>query len=377
MNCRGCGYVVELVVFEMDPMPLAGGFTKTREEALQAERLPLTWVQCTECKLVQVAEDVPDDILYENYSYASSSVGALCDHFDKYAEFLTIYLSDERPRRVLEIGCNDGILLRRLPKDWELIGVDPSDVALVAPTVWAGHEGASYHLINEPFTGKLGLRDFDLVFASNCLAHITDIRGTVEAAAQALRPEGEFWVEVHDLNATLQTGQWDTIYHEHKVEYSLATLVKTVEPHGFRLRMTTKLPLHGGLIRAGFVKTEEVSTIPFPDPTYSFDLLNEAYKNRRVSEEYRKFFDASVAYGASGRATVWFNQFPELEFQAVIDDSPLRQGKFVPGVGWPIVSWSDRPKGDCILITAWNYADQIRNQRSDYNGQWLQTWKGR
>lgn len=368
MNCRGCGKLVGKVVFQMDPMPLAGGFASSQAEALNAAKLPLTWIRCDHCELVQVAEDVPDEMLYRNYCYASSTIKALRDHFEDYAHFLMEGV--EESLRVLEIGCNDGILLRQLPANWELVGVDPSDVAVQADP--QGH----YILINEPFTVALELQDFDMVLASNCLAHITDIQGTVAAVAQALRPGGLFWVEVHDLEATLKTGQWDTVYHEHKAEYNLASLCHTIEPHGFRLEITEKLPLHGGLIRAGFRKTDK------PEPSsvlnacdYSFRLLTETYRGRRENALYTLLRTREpIAYGASGRATVWFNQLPELEFRAVIDDSLLRQGKFVPGVGWPIVSWDDRPEGDCTVITAWNYASVIRAQHPEYSGMWLQTW---
>ena len=45
----------------------------------------------------------------------------------------------------------------------------------------------------------------------------------------------------------------------------------------------------------------------------------------------------------------------------VVDDNPLKQGLFSPGVGVPIVD-SDYLKAnvpDCIVILAWNFADSI------------------
>lgn len=353
----------------MDPMPLAGGFADTHKEALAAKKIPLTWIKCLSCELVQVEENIPDHILYEKYCYASSSVGVLREHFKDYAEFLVTKQIGIEPKRVLEIGCNDGVFLRRFPEEWACVGVDPSDVALNAMP-------GNYTLFNEPFTEDINLKDFDLVLASNCLAHITDIQRVIKAAAKALKPEGQFWVEVHDLESTMKTSQWDTIYHEHKVEYNLVTLCRTLEPHGFRLLGVAKLPLHGGLIRAGFIKSASSPFVAQNIEYYPFNSLVDAYQNRRVTSLYDRLKGKKLlAYGASGRATVWFNQFPELEFQAVIDDSPLRQGKFVPGVGWPIIPWEKRPESESILITAWNYADAIKEKHLEYEGGWLQTWR--
>ena len=373
-ECRGCGAPLLRMVFAMDPMPLAGAFAETAEGALAAERLPLTWLQCDICELVQVAEDVPDDVLFGAYCYASSDVPALVSHFEAYATFLAGRFPS--PQRVLEMGCNDGVLLRQLPASWILVGVDPSDVAA------SGIEFENdWELINEPFGTALGLHGYDLVLASNCLAHVTDIADCVEAAACALKSGGEFWVEVHDLKATLQTGQWDTAYHEHKAEYSERSLANVVVPHGFSIVHVSYPSLHGGLLRMGFVKNG-------PGEPYDYYIggkdrfarLHQAYDGRRSSDLYQILECAIdrneplIAYGAAGRATVWFNQLPELRFAAVIDDSPLRAGRFVPGVGWPIVAWEDRPESAACVITAWNYAEAIRARRS-YEGRWLQTWE--
>src|SRR5438105_11161625 len=98
----------------MDPMPLAGLFCRTRDEAHAAPVFPLTWIRCGACGLVQVLEDVSDDILFQEYSYASSSVGGLVRHFEEYADFLAQRYGGSSAIALLEIGCNDGVLLRRL-----------------------------------------------------------------------------------------------------------------------------------------------------------------------------------------------------------------------------------------------------------------------
>ena len=370
-DCRGCSAPLSRTVFRMDPMPLAGAFARTAGEAVAAERLPLTWLQCDICELVQVAEDVLDDILYGSYCFASSTVPDLVAHFERYAAFLARRFPS--PQRVVEMGCNDGVLLRRLPTSWKLVGVDPSDVAEAAWKL-----GTAYDLIHMPFGTALGLHGYDLVLASNCLAHVTDIADCVEAAARALVPGGEFWVEVHDLDATLATGQWDTVYHEHKAEYSERSLSRVVIPHGFSAIHVSRPPLHGGLLRMGFVKDGPGE--PLAEDRDRFSRLRHAYECRRESVLYRQLEcvidnnEPLIAYGAAGRATVWFNQLPELTFAAVIDDSPLRAGRFVPGVAWPIVSWEKRPESGACVITAWNYAEAIRARRQ-YEGRWFQTWE--
>src|SRR5688500_5182420 len=113
----------------MDPMPLAGMFCETAEEARSAPVFPLTWMHCAGCGLVQVRENVDDAFLFSKYNYSSSTVPGLVRHFESYSEFLTERYGISGNVRFLEIGCNDGVLLNRLPQNWKLFGCDPSDVA--------------------------------------------------------------------------------------------------------------------------------------------------------------------------------------------------------------------------------------------------------
>lgn len=379
-KCRGCHASNTSLreVFRMDPMPLAGEFSATEAEARTAATYPLTWVECDNCELVQVLENVSDEILFKTYNYASSTVGGLVRHFTSYAEWLVDRYGSE-PRRVLEIGCNDGVLLKQLPSSWHRLGVDPSDVAARA-------RSDEYELFNEPFTQALGAsagfgESIDLITGSNCLGHISDLLDVFRGVSAALRPGGEFVVEVHDLDVTLSTGQWDTIYHEHKAEWSDRALARCLAPLGFSLVAKERYPLHGGLLRAVFRKDERATLGPSARKN-SFDALASAYRDRRSTTTYRRLADAVenaqtiAAYGAAGRANVWLNQLPELPFQYIVDESPLRAGKWIPRVVTPVVSrehLKEHPPDACV-ITAWNYAADIRAKNDGYRGEWLQTF---
>jgi SAM-dependent methyltransferase len=382
-RCRGCGRPEQewFTLLTMDPMPLAGQFCESRSDALLAERYPLTWVQCRWCQLVQVLEDVPDDVLFSQYRYGSSSVPGLVRHFENYAAFLVDRFGGSDVR-VVEIGANDGVLLSRLPSAWHRIGIDPSDVA-------RERRSGDYELLNSPFTLDLAESSpdrgkVDLVTSSNAMAHFTDLRGAIQAAHVLLRPEGELILEVHDLEATLAGGQWDTVYHEHKVEWSQQSLSACLAEAGFEATFTHRLPLHGGLLRCGFRSV--------PTPT-AIDRRSEldAAPFRALVDGYQQRFRAPLsnalasaqaegrrlaAYGASGRANVWMNQMSELRFEYILDDSPLRRGRWLPHVAVPIHPSSklEEDQPDVCLVTAWNYAEDIRSKHRAYRGIWMQTF---
>lgn len=381
-RCRGChasahGFEIML---QMDPMPLAGYFPASGEAALEAPLFPLTWVFCPRCTLLQVLEDIPDSILFSTYNYSSSSVAGLVQHFVDYAHFLSEEYGD-RPIRLLEIGCNDGVLLRRLPKTWHLTGVDPSDVAANAARPDSSY--AFYHSgFSSQFVASCQLQGrYDVITGSNCLAHIADLRDVFMGVHAALDDGGHFWLEVHDCESLLRTAQWDTIYHEHKVEWSEAAMIACIEPIGFTHRSTYRLPLHGGALRVCFEKSRsvirEVAKPARPDPRLRD--LKAAYDNRYDSPAARRLRCAQsrgcslAAFGASGRANVYLNQLSELRFCYIVDESPSRVWKYLPRIATPIVSLESfrAQPPDICLITAWNYKDHIMASNASYAGAWL------
>jgi SAM-dependent methyltransferase len=381
-KCRGCHAPADRhqEVLSMAPMPLAGMFCSSEEEARSAPIFPLTWVFCQQCGLVQVKENVSDAYLFSKYNYSSSTVGGLVRHFEGYAEFLKSRYGQTAGVKLLEIGCNDGVLLKRLPAAWNLIGCDPSDVAATAA------RNQSYRLLERPFnldavSGEKLDAAFDVISGSNCLAHISDLKEVFEAAWRALRPGGHLWIEVHDLHALLRGGQWDTIYHEHKVEWSEESLKDCLGRIGFVHRETIHIPMHGGALRVCFEKGGAPRTTEAQElhPPKALMDLRKAYEARYETEAARQL-KATVgrggriaAYGAAGRANVYLNQMRELPFDYIVDESPLRLHKFIPQTATPIVSpdaLSERPVDEC-LITAWNYRDDIIRKNPQHKGKWL------
>ena len=144
---------------------------------------------------------------------------------------------------------------------------------------------------------------------------------------------------------------------------------------------TQKLPLHGGLLRVGFRKEPGLSgglndTIVL-EP--GLQQLAEAYRRRHDHPAVHALIEAQnqgssvAAYGASGRANVYLNQVPEFLPAYVVDESPLRAGKFIPCRGTPVVPrerLSEELASHC-LITAWNYRDDIVVNNPGHGGKWL------
>ena len=349
MTCRGCDGTDLSTVLTMEPMPLAGRFAATEAEALAATRYPLEWRECRRCGLVNVWPDLDTD--YSDYSYHASDVPALVRHHEMFAAWLT---SRFRPGLHIEIGGNDGVL--KVP--WPKLNIDPSDA-------WVGPG------VNAPFTYELAttLPAADLVTSSNAFAHFSGIADALRGVRHVLAPQGVFIVEVHDLEALLATRQWDSIYHEHDCEWSARSLQVAGALHGLQLTELYRLPLHGGLLRAVFRAGLPMLRPPKPRPL-DFAGLQAAYDTAVAPD----LPDGSVAYGAAARATVYLDH-TRPNVSAVIDGSPRRFGRFVPGLGLPIRSPDAFGSQPSALITAWTQAADIKAKHPDYRGRWVTAWQ--
>lgn len=387
-ECRVCGSRNLNLFLDYGDMPLAGGFL-LREQIPQEKVYPMDLAVCTDCSLVQILNVVSPDVLFTDYRYLSSVTQTLSQHFRDYAQMLR---SDVLPREnpmVVEFGCNDGVLLVPLKElGVRTVGVDAADnVVEVARKrgieVIYGYFGPDTVSRIIETHGQT-----DVVTASNVFAHIDDLDEVMKGVDLVLKPEGTFIVEVHYALDLLKTFQFDTVYHEHLCYYSLHALQALYRRFGFRLTDVQHLPMHGGAIRV-FAQRESVASegtkrlrsmwaeeeaMRINDPALYAEFGEKVVKYRDRLVEFihgRKKKGRSIsAYGAAGRSTILFNYCgfgPDL-IDYVVDESPFRAGRYVPGVHIPIVPrehFHAHPTDDC-LITAWNYREEIVGKEPEF-----------
>ena len=383
--CRACGERRLQLFLDLGAMPLAGGFLQGAE-AIRAERAyPLRTFVCESCALVQIVDVIAPDILFQDYSFSSSTVAALVDHFGAYANWLADRFA---PKRVVEFGCNDGVLLEPLAA----LGVDAWGVDVSKNiTEIARSKGL------QVFTGffdELTAGDIreqvgvaDVVTGSNAFAHNEDPVKILDATKIVLAPDGHLCLEVMYAGDLLELTQWDTLYHEHLTFYSLATLRTLLERHGFHPVHAERIPMHGGSLRvaAALAPAEPSDELRAIEEYERSGALNNpatwvdfgARVGRKI-EIVREVFDVLHrerriwGYGAAGKATMWVNACGMDYLEAMVDASPLRSGKLMPGTHTPIVPPDAMRKNppDIVFVTAWNYADGIRSNESWYEGTW-------
>src|SRR5215211_405723 len=212
-TCRACHSTDLDVMVDFGALPLAGGFLVDEVEIAREQRYPLAVHVCNACALVQIVEPVDPDVLFQDYSFSSSTIAGLVRHFDDYAGWLVDRLE---PEFVVEFGCNDGVLLQPLSeRGVRSVGVDVSenitDLARQrghdVVTAFFGPEAA------EQIRSEHGRAD--VVTGSNVFAHNADPESILRGARILLEPGGRLCLEVMYAGDLYQQVQWDTLYHEH------------------------------------------------------------------------------------------------------------------------------------------------------------------
>ena len=359
-KCRSCGSRELDLIYDFGPQPLAGNFPLKPNSVEAARRYPLDLTQCTQCGLLQVTYLPPiQEVFHDDYRYSSSTVPDLVRHFEKYAD----YLAERMPAgaRILEFGCNDGVLLDMLrSKGFDCVGVDASDnVAALARA--KGLDVRTGFLSRDQVEEEQLAGQFDAVTCSNVFAHVDDIRSTAAAVRSLLKVGGQFFIEVHDGDVLAREAQFDTIYHEHLTYFTQATLASFAEREQFRPEESLRTDMHGGGLRFASRYVPDMQAAPpvTVDLIHGRRFADVTNRCRERLGELEKEFGPLHGYGAAGRSQMFVNMtHSATKFAVVYDDSPFRQGRYIVGTDVLIRGYEGERGGVCVIL-AWNYAASI------------------
>jgi SAM-dependent methyltransferase len=378
-SCRACKGEELTKILDLGRTALANAFL-AKEQFPHERSFPLQVYFCNRCSLVQLIDVVAPEILFSHYAYfTSASSKTLPAHFMTLAEDLA---GDPGNRFVVEIGSNDGVLLRTLKeRGIDILGVEPAvNVAEVA-------NAQGVETINDFFTESLARRIVtgkgraDVVIANNVVAHIDNLEDLIRGVGVLLKDSGRFIFEVHHVADLIANKGFDQIYHEHLSYFSLTVLRKLFQRFDMNIFDVKIVPIHGQSLRvcAGrrrIFPESSRSVRELLDDEESLELHEVRTYLRFASEVEsikRGLLDLLrglkseskriIGYGAPAKGNTLLNYCgigPET-LDYVIDTTPSKQNLFTPGVHIPVVAPEKlkEDKADYLLLLAWNYAEEI------------------
>jgi predicted TPR repeat methyltransferase len=393
-TCRFCGASLSDVVVDLGVSPLCEGFL--REDQLDAMEpfYPLRVLVCRSCFLVQLPAYVSPDAIFTEYAYFSSFSTSWLEHVRRYAEGMQQQLQLGAHSLVVEVGSNDGYLLRNfVAAGVPVLGIEP------AQNVARAAEAAGVRTLPRFFGSDLAHqlkgegRQADLIACNNTLAQIPDLNDFVAGLAELLAPDGLLTIEVPHLMRLLSENQFDTIYHEHFSYFSLGTIQAILDRHGLSVVDVEQLPTHGGSLRvharhaAVATPGQRVAALLEVERREGLaDIATYASFGDRVARlkqsilqtliQLRREGTTIAGYGAPGKANTLLNYCgigPDL-LPFTVDRNPYKQGRFTPGTRIPIYHPDrlEEVRPDVVWILPWNLRTEIAHQLSG-----VSRWGGR
>lgn len=385
-HCRICHSLLPEPFLDLGSMPLANAFLSSQEEFSQEKTYPLAVTNCLECGLVQLTYVVSPEELYRDYIYVSSTSESVRAYAKSLAIRLVRELKLETSHFVVEVGSNDGTVLKPFQRQGlKVLGIEPArNIARIAN---ADHVPTLDEFFSAGVAGQIVKEhgQAHVILARHVFAHFDDPHDFFQGVKSLLVPGGALFIEVPYLGDFIEGLEFDTIYHEHLSYLALEPLVRLCDLHRLSLVDVTRVPLHGGSILLEIRNTQgqngmtdrlkqmmrEEKEKGFLSPKRLERFAKDVFRWKETFEELMSRLAKDgiplLGYGAAAKANTLLNFCPRASAHVkyILDKSPHKQGRYAPGTHLQVVPaerWKEEEKSAHILILAWNLQEEIRRQ---------------
>ena len=385
-KCRLSNQTLE-EIFDFGKQPLGNGFLNEKDfknEYFFKMKIGF----CKRSKLVQLISQ-PDSkkMFHDEYPFFSSLSKNMKIHFHNTAK--KIYTKFKKKNfSIIELGSNDGIFLDYFQKNKiRHLGIEPSkNVASIS-------KAKNINTLNNFFdnsSAKEIIKNFglsDIFYSANVMCHISNIKQLSRNIKKVLKPNGMLIFEDPYLGDIVKKCSYDQIYDEHVFLFSLHSVKNIFKNVGMTLVDIEKINTHGGSMRyyikntnnakvskkvklalkneinLGLTSISGLKKLSNKIHTSKIKLLELLKKLRREGKKI-------AGYAATSKSTTILN-FCNINkdlISYINDTTPLKIGKFSPGMHIPIKSYDYSKKNipDFYFLFAWNHIDEILKKEKKF-----------
>ena len=337
-------------------------------------------------KLVSILNTVPSKKMFDNnYPYRSSMSQTMILSFKKLAKNL---INTYNPNSVLEIGSNDGSLIRNFSKK-KVICVEPCK-NLAKITKRMGYKTyESFWNMRLAKKIKSKIKNVDLIYSANTLSHINDLNSVFKSITYVLSDDGILIIEDPSLLECLQKVSYDQFYNEHIYVFSLLSINNLIKKYKLEVFNIEKLNTHGGSLRYYIkkvsnnkfevykkVKMQLNRELRYGINKYStyIEFKNKVESSKRKLKQIflnlKKKNKKIIGYGATAKSTTVLNycNIKNETLEYFLDTKPNKAGKYMPGTHICIKEYNKTllNKANYVFLGAWNFKEEIFKKERRY-----------
>ena len=374
-----------LKFLDLGNQPLANNYLRKDQLIKKEKKYRLKVGINNESKLVSIEKPLSSKIMFnENYPYRSSMSKTMIKSFKNLSDFIK---KKFHPKKILEIGSNDGSFLKNFSKK-KSIGIEPcSNVEQIT-------KSKGYNTYSEYWnknTAKKILKKngkIDLIYSANTISHIQNLDEVFKSINIILKDNGIIILEDPSLLECLKRNTYDQFYNEHIYVFSLIAIENILKKHNLEVFHIQNLKIHGGSNRY-FIKKKnnkikiDLSVKINRDKEIRYGLNNlKTYRSfaKRVQKSkklLKKLFmkiknkkKIIVGYGVTAKSTTVLNycKIGKKYISYFVDTTLDKQNKYTPGTRIPIFEYKglDNKKIDYIFLGAWNFKDEIFKKEKNF-----------
>ena len=377
-RCRICFSKKLISYLDLGKQPFSNSFLNY-QDLKKEKKFPLIIVLCKNCGLSQLSIIPNVKFIFSKYDYLSSSSKALSHHYKELVETLLKNYNILSTDTVLDIGCNDGILLKHYPKNFNnVIGIEPSDASKHI-------KQKRIKLINKFFnyrTSNEYLKKYEkpkIITITNVLAQINNLNEFAKSLFNILNKESLIVIEFPYVLDMVNKGLFDLIYHEHLSYFALTPLKFLFGQFSIKIINFEKLDLGASGPAIRLFLTRNDSSYQTSSKVTKQINYEKVWGIQRVKqyELFKKTVDAKIdkikkiiyskynqgyklgCFTASSKGNTLLNCL-DLEKKIIrfaSENNKKKIGKYTPGTHIKIISDKDflKKKIDYAILLSWNY----------------------
>ena len=354
------------------------------------EQIPLELIFCEkkDCGLLQLKHTASRESLYKEYWFRSGLNEKMVEALKDITKSVEKRISLSENDIVLDIGCNDGTLLRSYQSKVRLVGFEPA-----SNLVDEAKEGTDL-IINNFFNSHEFIQHFPnerikVITSIAMFYDLEDPNSFVSDIVNCLDQDGIWVIQMAYLIPMLELNAFDNIVHEHLEYWSLKSLKRLLEEHNLEIFDVELNDVYGGSFRI-FVKTKRNDKINIQNSVDEFlkkedefglekkeTYLNFANRVNSLKNKLNDFIKKEIsngkliyAYGAStkGNTLLQFYNLNNKLISKAADRDSKKFGKMTVGSNIPVISEEQArdEKPDYFLVLPWHLVDFFKERENKF-----------